>query len=178
MSHNEGWHFCRVGRMLERADKTSRILDAKYFLLLPTVDAVGTPYDDIMWAAVLRSTSALEMYLKRFQQISPTRIVEFLVLDREFPRAVHYCINAADDSLRAISGTRLGTFRNAAEQRLGRISAELNYTQVPEIIGSGLHEFLDELQVRLNGVGDAIYNTFFALQPISALPHYASGRNE
>jgi uncharacterized alpha-E superfamily protein len=178
MSHNEGWHFCRLGRMLERAEKTSRILDAKYFLLLPSVDAVGTPYDDIMWAAVLRSTSALEMYLKRFQQIAPTRIIEFLVLDRDFPRAIHYCVNAADESLRAISGSRPGTFRNAAEQRLGRISAELNYTQVKDIIESGLHEFLDELQLGLNRAGDAIYNTFFALQPISALSHYATGRNE
>src|SRR5207253_1284743 len=70
MSHNEGWHFCRLGRLIERADKTSRILDTKYYLLLPSIDAVGTPYDDIMWAAVLRSTSALEMYRKRFQQIS------------------------------------------------------------------------------------------------------------
>src|SRR5204863_8195025 len=80
MSHNEGWHFCRLGRLIERADKTSRILDTKYHLLLPSVDAVGTPYDDIMCAAVLRSTRAFEMYRNRFQQISPDRIVEFLVL--------------------------------------------------------------------------------------------------
>ena len=52
----------------------------------------------------------LEMYRKRFQEISPTRIVEFLVLDREFPRAIHYCVNAAEESLRAISGTRLERF--------------------------------------------------------------------
>src|SRR6185369_3707196 len=161
MSHNEGWHFCRLGRLIERADKTSRILDTKYYLLLPSVDAVGTPYDDIMWAAVLRSTSALEMYRKRFQEISPNRIVEFLVLDREFPRAVHYCVNAAEESLRAISGTKPGTFRNPAEQQLGRISADLNYTQVRDIIACGLHEFLDDLQMGLNRAGAAIYNTFF-----------------
>jgi uncharacterized alpha-E superfamily protein len=178
MSHNEGWHFCRLGRMIERADKTSRILDAKYFLLLPSVESVGTPYDDIMWAAVLRSTSALEMYRKRFQEISPMRIVEFLVLDREFPRAVHYCVNAAEESLRAISGTKPGTFRNTAEQQLGRISADLNYTQVRDIIACGLHEFMDDLQVGLNRAGGAIYNTFFALQPIPPVPHYAAGRNE
>jgi uncharacterized alpha-E superfamily protein len=178
MSHNEGWHFCRLGRMIERAEKTSRILDAKYFLLLPSVESVGTPYDDIMWAAVLRSTSGLEMYRKRFQEISPTRIVEFLVLDRDFPRAVHYCVNAAEESLRAISGTKPGTFRNSAEQQLGRISADLNYTHVRDIIACGLHEFLDDLQVGLNRAGGAIYNTFFALQPIPSVPFYAAGRNE
>jgi uncharacterized alpha-E superfamily protein len=131
-----------------------------------------------MWAAVLRSTSALEMYRKRFQEISPMRIVEFLVLDREFPRAIHYCVNAAEESLRAISETRPGMFRNPAEQQLGRISADLNYTQVREIITLGLHEFMDDLQVGLNRAGSAIYNTFFALQPIPTVSHYAAGRNE
>jgi len=177
MSHNEGWHFCRLGRLLERADKTSRILDTKYYLLLPSIDAVGTPYDDIMWAAVLRSTSALEMYRKRFQQISPDRIVEFLVLDREFPRAIHYCVVAAEASLHAISGTPIRTFSNPAEQHLGRLSAELNYVQVREIINRGLHEFLDDIQVRLNTVGDAIQNAFFALQPVPVLPQYQAGRD-
>ena len=54
MSHNEAWHFLRLGRMLERADKTSRILDVKYFMLLPSARDVGTPYDDIHWSAVLQ----------------------------------------------------------------------------------------------------------------------------
>ncbi len=62
MSHGEGWHFGRLGQLLERADKTSRMLDVKYFLLLPSVDAVGSPIDDIQWVAVLRSASAFEMY--------------------------------------------------------------------------------------------------------------------
>ena len=106
------------------------------------------------------------------------RIVEFLVLDQEFPRAVHYCVNAAEESLRAISGTKPGTFRNPAEQQLGRISAELHYTQVRDIIACGLHEFMDDLQVGLNRAGGAIHNTFFALQPIPVVPHYAADRNE
>jgi len=59
MSHGEPWHFFHMGRMLERADKTSRILDVKYFILLRSVEDVGTAYDDLQWAAVLRSASAL-----------------------------------------------------------------------------------------------------------------------
>jgi uncharacterized alpha-E superfamily protein len=177
MSHNEGWHFCRLGRLIERADKTSRILDTKYYLLLPSIDAIGTPYDDLMWGAVLRSTSALEMYRKRFQQLTPDRIVEFLVLDREFPRAIHYCVVAAEASLHAISGTPPGTFGNPAEQHIGRVCAELNYIQVREIISRGLHEFLDDIQIRLNMVGDAVQNAFFALQPVPAVPQYRAGRD-
>jgi uncharacterized alpha-E superfamily protein len=175
MSHNEGWHFCRLGRLIERADKTSRILDTKYYLLLPSIEAVGTPYDDILWAAVLRSTSAFEMYRKRFQQISPDRIVEFLVLDREFPRAIHYCVVSAEASMHAISGSPFRTFSNPAEQQLGRLCAELNYIQVREIISRGLHEFLDDIQVRLNLVGDAIHNAFFALQPVPVMQQYPAG---
>jgi len=164
MSHSEGWNFCRIGRMIERADKTSRILDVKYFILLPSVGYVGTPYDDILWGAVLRSTSAFEMYRKKHQQISPERVVDFLVLDREFPRAIHHCLVEAEEALRAISGTPAGTFQNQAEQRLGRICAELNYVQVDDIIRIGLHEFLDNLQDRLNAVGQTIFDTFFALR--------------
>jgi uncharacterized alpha-E superfamily protein len=175
MTHNEGWHFCRVGRMIERADKTSRILDAKYFILLPSIDAVGTSYDDIMWSAVLRSTSAFEMYRKRFQLVSPDRIVEFLVLDGEFPRAIRHCLIEAEESLRSISGTPEGTFRNSAEQQLGRLCAELNYVQVSEIISRGLHEFLDDVQVRLNLIGDAIHSAFFALQPVPVMSQYSRG---
>ena len=80
MSQNEAWHFCRLGRLLERADKTSRILDVKYYILLRSVDDVGTPLDDIQWTAVLRSASAFEMYRKRHGRISPRGVVEFLML--------------------------------------------------------------------------------------------------
>ncbi len=178
MSHGEGWHFCHMGRMLERADKTSRLLDVKYFMLLPSVGYVGTPYDDILWSAVLRSTSAFEMYRKKHQQIFPDRVVEFLVLDREFPRAIHHCVIDAEESLRAISGTPGGTFQNLAEQRLGRIRAEMAYVQVEDIIRDGLHEFLDGLQDRLNASGQAIFDTFFALRPIDGAVAVKKGSAE
>jgi uncharacterized alpha-E superfamily protein len=84
MTHNEAWHFARLGRLLERADKTSRILDVKYFFLLPEVSDVGTAYDEVQWAALLKSASAFEMYRKRWGLIAPARVVEFLALDPKF----------------------------------------------------------------------------------------------
>jgi uncharacterized alpha-E superfamily protein len=166
MSHGEGWQFARLGRLIERADKTSRILDVKYFILLPSVSYVGTVFDDIQWAAVLRSASAFEMYRKRYGRIDPARVADYLLLDREFPRSVRYCVTDAEVTLRAISGTPGGTFRNRAEQRLGQLRAELDYAQVDEILASGLHEFIDRLQTNLNGVGSAIAETFFAVRPM------------
>ena len=164
LTHGEAWHFARLGQMLERADKTSRILDVKYFLLLRSAQDVGTPFDDIQWGAVLRSASAFEMYRKRHGRISPSGVVEFLLLDREFPRAIHFCLLSARDSLHAISGTPLGTFRYPPEKLLGQLCSDLSYASVDEMIGAGLHQYLDNLQTRMNQVGAGVYETFFALK--------------
>lgn len=165
MSHGEGWNFSKLGRYLERADKTSRILDVKYYLLLPSVNDVGTTFDDIQWAALLRSASAFEMYRRKCGLLSPIKVVEYLLLDQEFPRAVLFCLSRANEALHDISGTQRGTFRNTAEKRLGQLEAELAFTHAREVIDRGLHEFVDDLQTRLNGIGQAISETFFAQRP-------------
>ncbi len=167
MSHNEAWNFLWLGRMLERADKTSRMIDVKYFLLLPKVEDVGTTIDDVQWSAVLRSVSAFEMYRKRFGRIQPDRIAEFLLLDGEFPRSVRHCLVESGIALHAITGTPLGGFSNPAEQRLGQLRAELNYASVADIIAGGLHEFLDGLQTKLNLIDECVHSTFFAMRPLS-----------
>jgi uncharacterized alpha-E superfamily protein len=170
MTQGEAWHFSRLGRMLERADKTSRILDVKYFLLLRSAEDVGTPFDDIQWAAVLRSASAFEMYRKRHGRVAPRGVVEFLMLDREFPRAVQFCLLAARDSLHAISGTPPGTFRNVSEKRLGQLCSDLSFATIDEIINAGLHEYLDGLQTQMNLVSQGIFETFFAFKTPPANP--------
>lgn len=164
MTHNEAWNFSRLSRMLERADKTSRILDVKYYILLSSVEDVGTPIDDIQWAAVLRSASAFEMYRKRHGRISPRGVVEFLMLDREFPRAIQFCLLAAQGSLHAISGTPMGTFRFPPERLLGQLCSDLSFASVDEIISGGLHEYLDELQTKMNQLGSGIHDMFFAFK--------------
>ena len=98
----------------------------KYFILLPSVADVGTPFDDVQWAALLKSVSGFEMYRKKYGRIAPDRIVEFLLLDGEFPRAVRYSIGQADQSLHAITGTPRGGFSCASEQRLGMLRSELD----------------------------------------------------
>jgi uncharacterized alpha-E superfamily protein len=162
MTHGEGWHFGRLGRLLERADKTSRILDVKYFILLRSVHDVGTPLDDVQWIAVLRSASAFEMYRKCHGRISPRAIAEFLLLNPEFPRAIRFCLSTARDSLHAISGTPIGTYRKPAEKLLGQICSDLAYANMEEIMNSGLHEYLDELQTNMNLASTGIYERFLA----------------
>jgi len=164
MNHGEGWHFGRMGRMLERADKTSRLLDVKYFILLPSVDYIGSSYDNILWGALLRSASAFEMYRKRHGRIDPKKIVDFLLLDTNFPRAVHYCMVTAMISMNNITGSPRGTFVNKAEQSLGRLLAEFNFASLEDIFEQGLHEYLDSTQTRINAVGAAIQAAFISPQ--------------
>ncbi len=176
MSHGEGWHFSRVGRLLERADKTSRIVDVKYFFLLPSGQSTGASLDNIQWAALLKSASALEMYRKRYGRIAPRDVAEFLILAPEFPRAIHYCLIKAAESLYAIAGSELEWHRSPAEKRLGRLRAELAYAEIDDIIASGLHQFLDHLQAKLNEVGSAIAETFFTLRPTQSAPLLAENQ--
>ncbi len=168
MTHNEGWHFGQMGRLQERADKTARILDVKYFYLLPSAEWVGKPLDQIQWIALLRSVSAYEMYRKCQRRITPSSVAEFLILNRDFPRSIHFCLRAVEHSLHEITGTPAGTWSNGAERALGRLCAELGYTTINDIIEIGLHEFLDQMQSRINEVGDKMAETFFSFEPIPA----------
>ena len=163
MTHNEGWHFGQVGRLLERADKTTRILDVKYFVLLPSAEWVGTPLDQIQWIALLKSASAYEMYRKCQHRITPSSVAEFLILNRQFPRSIHFCLWQAEQCLHEITSTPVGTWCNGAERSLGRLCAQLGYLTIDDIIQSGLHEFLDRMQSSINEVGTQIYATFLAL---------------
>lgn len=169
MSHGEGWHFANVGRLIERADKTSRLLDVKYFTLLPSIQDVGTPIDDLQWSSVLRSVSGFEMFRKEHREITLHRVIEFLVLNRVFPRAVQFCLVGADQSLHEISGTPPSAFRNTAEQQLGQLRSDLAYVESDAIVNRGVHEFVDSLQTRLNRVSDEIHDTFFAIRPLESL---------
>ncbi|MFN0056717.1 MAG: alpha-E domain-containing protein [Planctomycetales bacterium] len=166
LSRGEAWHFHRLGQMLERADKSSRILDVKYYVLLPQVTDVGTQFDTNQWAALLKSASALEMYRKAYGRITPRCVAEFLILDPEFPRSIRFCLMRAEESLLAITGGRHGNYQNRAEQHLGRLRSELDYTNIDEILQGGMHEFIDRFQTQINRVGEAIFEEFFALRPI------------
>jgi uncharacterized alpha-E superfamily protein len=169
MTHNEGWHFGQMGRLQERADKTARILDVKYYYLLPSVEWVGTPLDQIEWIALLKSASAYEMYRKSQRRITPSNVAEFLILNREFPRSIHFCLCELQRSLHSITGTSLGTWQNLAERSLGKLCGEFSYITIEDIIETGLHEFLDQIQGQVNDIGVKMAKTFFVNEPILSL---------
>ena len=175
MTHSEAWHFARLGRKLERADKTSRILDVKYFMLLPSLKDVGTPYDDIHWSAVLKSVSGFEMYRKKHGRLHPRDIVDFLVLDREFPRSIHYCIRKTDESLHEVTSTPMGAFAWPSERLTGLLRAELDFMSVKQMLRDGLHEHLDMLQAKMNAIDAGLSEDFFSWTPEEQASAQAKG---
>src|SRR6516164_11644140 len=163
MSHDEGWEFIQLGKYLERADRTSRILDIKYHVLLPMGEQIGGNVDSIQWMAVLKSCSALEPYRKHYHgQVAPWKVVEFLVKNVTFPRSVLFCVHAVDESLHKITGVDRGDFnyRVEAERLSGKLLANLSYITITEIFETGLHQYLDRMQLRLIEINNAIYTEF------------------
>ncbi|ETR73376.1 MAG: hypothetical protein OMM_00998 [Candidatus Magnetoglobus multicellularis str. Araruama] len=164
MTHNEAWHFSRMGLLVERADKISRILDVKYYFLLPQIDYVGTPFDSIQWAATLKSASALEMYRKRFHRISSKNVSNFLIFEDRFPRSIRYCVRNVKESMHRITGSSVNSNLSPAEKNIGRLKADLDYSDISEVINMGMHEFIDDFQKKLNKVDDAINCSFFKIK--------------
>jgi len=166
LSHSEAWHFGCLGKYLERADKTSRLLDIKYFYLLPGPEEVGGTIDLLQWQAVLRSASALEMFRRSEGAMTPTAVANFLIFQPEFPRSIRFCLKQAETSLRELTPSGIGTFRNEAEKRLGGFRSQLDYTDIQDVFKSGLHEYLDQIQIKLNEIGVALQQTFL-LPPLT-----------
>ncbi len=170
MTRDDTWYFCRAGRMLERADKTSRILDVKYYYLLPNVEEVGTSVDQIHWSALLRSVSALQAYRQRHGQIQPANVVDLLLLNNEFPRSVRFCVERVQESVRRMTGGAVGgRYVNDAERRCDQLRSQLACSESAEIIKAGVHEYIDTLQSKLNEIGHAIGAAFFDPGPSPTL---------
>lgn len=160
----EGWYFRQLGQYLERADKTSRILDVKYHILLPSEEEVGTPLDFLHWMALLKSVTAFNTYRRVYGNIEPSNVVEFLVLNKFFPRSIYFCLREAEKCLHKISENKEDGYKNSAERAIGELRSKLEFADVDQIIDFGLHEYLDSLQVKINAISDEINNNFFTIR--------------
>jgi uncharacterized alpha-E superfamily protein len=160
--HNEGWWFSQAGRFIERADKTSRILDLRYH----TLPARGVPgavsqTDALEWSAVLRSCSAWDAFKSIYgAEVHPRHVAEFLLLNEDFPRSIRFCVERLNDALRRISGVSERRFSNDAEKLCGRLAAELQFVTIEEIFEHGLHDYLDLVQLKLNNIGAEMFNAY------------------
>jgi uncharacterized alpha-E superfamily protein len=140
---NDTFHFSQLGAFIERVDSTARIIDVKYFLLLPEREVVGGEVDNYQWISILRSVSAHRSYRWVYHEgYKPWRIAEFLILCKEMPRSLAFCysmINASLNGLVEEYGSRPDCHDLAAD-----MGSELNTRQIDDIFQSGLHEFLTD----------------------------------
>jgi uncharacterized alpha-E superfamily protein len=145
----------------------TRILDAndEIFINAPASLMNG---GTLQWSAILRSCSSHDSYRKFYvAQVEPDKVVEFLILNEFFPRSIRYCAGELDEALRRISGCQEERFTNQAEKLTGRLVAELNYSALEDIKTVGMHTYMDELQVKLNAIGEAIFQTYLFSPPLS-----------
>ena len=171
LSRDLSWLFSQLGRLIERADKTSRILDVKYFLLLPTPEEVGGVLDELQWIALLRSAGAYQMYRKSLQQaISPTSVARFLLLDPIFPRSVRYCLQGINDPLQQIQQQPVQGPPDDLDCLRGQLLARWSYVRIDNLIESGLHEAIDQLQQDLNRLHGLIQELYFTRTDLRSNP--------
>ncbi|WP_438481558.1 alpha-E domain-containing protein [Oleiharenicola lentus] len=176
---NEGWSFIQAGRYLERADKTSRILDVRH-ASLPSkgVPAVTNQSDALGWSAVLRSCSAWDGYKALHgAEIQPALVADFLLLSDEFPRSVRFCVRHLNNALRRISGVAEGRFTNDAEKLAGRLLAEFQFSTADDVFDIGLHTYIDVAQAKLNAIGDALFQAYI-FQPFQTPEDYELRQQE
>lgn len=166
-TRNKGFQFACLGKFVERADKTSRFLDVKYFSTASEEKKHNSPQALLIWAAVLKSVSAFNMYRQQYRNMKPEHVVEFLIKDRRFPRSLYYSVHMAEQCLYEISGRRaIDGFSNPAEKAIGMLRNNLDFTDVSSIYPKGLHKFLDDFQQENNAVAEAIFATYFDIKPV------------
>lgn len=155
MLRDEGYHFARAGTFIERADSTARILDIKYYLLLPSLSYVGSSLDTGQWENILRSVSGDRAYSwLNAGQIEPRGIVQFMVLDRRFPRSLAFCHDALRDDLAALA--RLHREDGRSNELMRQADMRLADLTVDAIFDQGLHQFLIDFMATNADVANAI----------------------
>lgn len=157
---NEGYVFLRLGEFVERAEMTLRLLDVKYYVLLPETDVVGGGRDFHQWTSVLRATSAMRAYHHVYRgDYTPWGIAEFLVLNTMFPRSANFCYRALErhlDDLARLYGERHDCHETAAE-----MVRRLDGCDINSLFQTGLHEFIGDAIKVTNRLSSEISRAYY-----------------
>jgi uncharacterized alpha-E superfamily protein len=158
LRRGDAYDFIRLGTHIERADNTARLLDVKYYVLLPSVRDVGGAVDYYQWSAVLRSLSAFEAYRTVYKDaITPTRVAELMILREDIPRSLHFCMREVEATLKRLhNGACAEPVRRSGEMR-----AALQCGRIADIFEHGLHEYLTDFLERSSALGRHIETSLF-----------------
>jgi uncharacterized alpha-E superfamily protein len=157
----DGWDFLHIGFALERADATARLLDVKYYVLLPQVDYVGSGLDNYQWRTILRAMSAHRAFNWAYGgEVTPDKIADFLILNRKSPRSL---VTSVDDAGFHLDRLARAYGRSTEAQTLVRaMIAELSEAQVSEIFDEGLHEFLTRFIDEVAALTSVIHRVYLS----------------
>jgi uncharacterized alpha-E superfamily protein len=161
MSHGEGWQFIQVGRFLERAAETTLLLEAYHEDLWADPDRTAEGNEYLEWMGLLRSATAFEAYCKVYTaDLTPERILEFLLLDAEFPHSLRFAIDSMQEALQSIQ-RESGKSRAEELNRIsGRLSASLGFASVDEILNGDVVKYLRNIQQQCQAIHSTIYHLY------------------
>jgi uncharacterized alpha-E superfamily protein len=158
---NDGWDFLKLGFNLERADSTARLLDVKYFVLLPGVEFVGSGLDNYQWTTLLRALSAHRAFHWAYGgDVTAAKIAHFLILNRQSPRALIGCVEALNLHLDRLSRAYGGP--TPAQEAARRLLGEMAEMQVEAIFDEGLHEFLSRFIGQIANLSWQVHNAYLS----------------
>lgn len=156
MNHDAAYQFVRLGRNLERADMSTRIVDAASAGLLGKADETS-PFANVLWMSVLQSLSAYQMYRQSVRRsVNPADVLEFLFQNTDFPRAVAHALQEIEFSMKLLPD------HGRALKVLVSLQRQLRRADCGELVGLALHQFIDELQLQMEEVHHAIGVAWFA----------------
>lgn len=156
MHQDETYSFLRIGRHIERADMTTRVLDVRAATLMGATDDELQAYVDVQWMSVLRCLSAHQAYRRRVQaRVSGPEALRFLLQDAQFPRSVEHCLTQIAQSLLELPRHEAAMAVCARSQQL------IEEARVRTLAWDGLHEYVDVLQVQLADLNDVTTDTWF-----------------
>lgn len=158
---NEGYHFLNIGFALERADNTARLLDVKYYVLLPAVDMIGSALDNYQWQVLLRALSVHRAFHWAYGgEITAAKIAHFLTLNRQCPRALITSLEAAMVHLDALA--REYNHSGPAQRRARALVGDIAETRVEEIFDEGLHEFLNRYIREVGALSVLVHDAYLS----------------
>ena len=155
MLRNDIFDFCRLGTFLERADNTARILDVKYYVLLPSVTQIGSSLDNVQWETILRAVAGSRAYRWLTQgEITPRGIADFLIFDGRMPRSLRFTVRKIATNL-AYLEENYGQ-RHPCHDQIDILAAQLRHGTIEDVFEEGLHEFLTDFLNNLGHLGGEI----------------------
>ena len=161
MSHGEGWQFIQVGRYMERASATANLLESYQEELWREHEHMRDGNEYLEWMGLLRSATAFEAYCKVYTaDLSPEWILEFLLLDADFPHSLRFSIEAMNHSLKAVEEVSGGPRSEKLSRISGRLRATLSYSSVDEILNTGVVNYLHNIQRIAAEIHHAIYELY------------------